>query len=231
MVGSDEGEEVAGVRDPATARARMVSRQLRRRGIADDAVLDAMGIVPREAFVPSDSRADAYADRPLPIGDGQTISQPYIVALMAAELELSPGERVLDVGTGSGYAAAVLSRIAGHVFTVERHRRLAEEARSRFERLGYDNITVRVGDGSQGWAAHAPFDGISVAAAAAAVPEPLPAQLSIGAALVIPTGSGGRQRLIKVERTGEETFEQWDLGPVRFVPLIGDGFDERRGTG
>ncbi len=217
--------------DFAAERAQMVRSQLRDRGIVDMAVLEAMGSVPREEFVPPGSQADAYADRALPIGDGQTISQPYIVALMVAELGLSPRARVLDVGTGSGYAAAVASRIARHVFTIERHARLAEEATSRFERLGYLNVTVGVGDGSRGWPEHAPFDGISVAAAAPIVPEELVAQLVIGGSLVIPTGSGRRQRLIGIRRTGEETVEHHDLGAVRFVPLIGDGgFEDRGGS-
>ncbi len=214
-------------------RERMVEEQLARRGIEQDEVLDAMGAVPREEFVPEKYRVTAYSDRPLPIGEGQTISQPYMVAMMAESLELEPGDKVLEIGAGSGYAAAVLGQIAGEVFTVERHRSLAEQARERFEKLGYDNIHVRHADGTRGWAEEAPFDAIVAAAAGPSVPDSLKAQLAPGGRLVIPVGQRiGAQTLMRVTRTGENgEFEEENLGAVRFVPLIGtEGFDETQGS-
>src|SRR4051794_4864155 len=201
----------------AHRRARMVERQLRRRGIEDERVLAAMAEVPRELFVPEDQRRQAYRDGALRIGEGQTISQPWIVACMAQLLELSGHERVLEVGTGSGYAAAVLSRLAREVVTVERYPDLADTARAVMARLGYDNVEVRVGDGTRGAPACAPFDGISVTATA--VDEPPPAlveQLAPGAPLVCPVQRGGRELLMRF-RDGEAEA----IAPVRFVPLIG----------
>ncbi|HUP42871.1 MAG TPA: protein-L-isoaspartate(D-aspartate) O-methyltransferase, partial [Thermoanaerobaculia bacterium] len=184
-----------------TLRRLMVEHQLERRGIADPLVLEAMGKVPREAFVPPELAEEAYADGPLPIGEGQTISQPYIVALMTEALELCGGERVLDIGAGSGYAAAVLAEIAAELYTVERHARLAEEAAARLSHLGYDNVQIRVGDGSLGWPEHAPFDAIVVAAGAPEVPEALKEQLAVGGRLVIPVGQGRTlQDLLRLRR-------------------------------
>jgi protein-L-isoaspartate(D-aspartate) O-methyltransferase len=200
----------------------MVEKQLARRGIDDPAVLQAMGTVPREEFVPPASRSLAYADSPLPIGQGQTISQPYIVALMTEMLELSPDDSVLEIGTGSGYAAAILSRIAAHVYTIERHASLARTARERFERLGYDNIHVRHGDGTLGWPEHAPYQAIVVTAGAPEVPNVLREQLTVGGRLVVPVGPTPRlQELVRVTRLGQDEFRQEDLGAVRFVPLVG----------
>ena len=200
----------------------MVQYQIEARGVRDPAVLAAMGDVPREAFVPPDLEEFAYEDAPLPIEAGQTISQPYIVALMIAAIEPKPEDRVLEVGTGSGYAAAVLSRIVKEVYTVERHESLARVAEARFVRLGYDNIRVRVGDGTQGWPDYAPFDGIVVSAGGSQVPPSLLAELTLRGRLVIPVGLTLReQELVKVVRTEQERFDRTTLGRVQFVPLIG----------
>jgi protein-L-isoaspartate(D-aspartate) O-methyltransferase len=194
----------------------MVERQLRRRGITDERVLTAMAQVPRELFVPEDERRRAYRDGALRIAEGQTISQPWIVACMAELLELQGDERVLEVGTGSGYAAAVLSRLCREVVTIERFESLAEEARQRLAELGYDNVEVRVGDGSLGAPDRAPFGGISVTATAHDEPPPaLLEQLAPGAALVCPVERGGRELLMRF-RDGEEE----GIVPVRFVPLV-----------
>jgi protein-L-isoaspartate(D-aspartate) O-methyltransferase len=208
-------------------RAGMVRDQLRARGVSDPAVLAAMALVPRERFVAPELHEWAYEDTPLPILEGQTISQPYIVAAMAEALELEPDDRVLDVGTGSGYAAAVLSRMAREVYTIERHAGLASSARSVFEDLGYDNIHVRVGDGTLGWADEAPFDAIMVAAGGPGIPRALLDQLAPGGRLVIPVGDTPRdQELVRVVKEGDE-LRQETLGRVRFVPLVGDqGWDE-----
>src|SRR5919201_6305749 len=179
--------------------------------------------VPREGFVASGFEEFAYEDSPLPIAAGQTISQPYIVAVMTEAAELKSGDRVLEIGTGSGYAAAVLSRIAAEVYTVERHGALAETAKRRFARLGYRNIEVRHGDGTLGWPEAAPFDAIIVAAGGPEIPDTLRRQLKVGGRLVIPIGTLGReQRLVKVERDGEDAYHEEDLGPVLFVPLVGE---------
>ncbi len=201
-------------------RERMVQRQLERRGIRDSAVLAAMRRVPRHAFVPEDLQELAYDDRPLEIGEGQTISQPYVVALTIEELMLRGGGRVLDVGTGSGYAAAVLSEIADEVYSVERIPHLARAARERLARLGYHSVHIRVGDGAEGWLEHAPFDGITVAAAAPSVPTALRSQLAVGATLVLPVGEGEHQELLRITRRSESDFSTQSLGPVRFVPLV-----------
>ncbi|MFW6088214.1 MAG: protein-L-isoaspartate(D-aspartate) O-methyltransferase [Gemmatimonadota bacterium] len=203
-------------------RRRMVERDLAGRGISDERVLEAMSEVPREAFVPPDLRDFAYEDSPLPIETGQTISQPYIVARMIQALDLEGGERVLDIGTGSGYAAAVLSRIADRVYTIERHRELYELARRRFEELGYDNIETRHGDGTLGWPEAAPFDAIQAAAGGPEVPRVLLEQLRDGGRIVIPVGETLHlQHLVRVTRRGEDAFDAQRLEPVRFVPLIG----------
>ena len=200
----------------AERRARMVERQLRRRGIRDERVLEAMSAVPREAFVPGDERRRAYRDGALRIAEGQTISQPWIVACMAELLELNGDERVLEVGTGSGYAAAVLSRLCREVVTIERFESLADGARARLHELGYDNVEVRVGDGALGAPDRAPFGGISVTATAQEdPPRALFDQLAAGAALVCPVERGGRELLMRF-RDGEEE----GIVPVRFVPLV-----------
>ncbi|MET3928548.1 protein-L-isoaspartate(D-aspartate) O-methyltransferase [Lysobacter sp. OAE881] len=205
------------------ARMRMVRSHLAARGLRDARVLAAMAEVPRERFVEAGMEEFAYEDSPLPIGEGQTISQPYIVALMLEAAHIEPGDRVLEVGTGSGYAAAVMSRLAREVHTVERHASLADEARARFAQLGYDNIEVHTGDGSRGWPDAAPFDAIVVAAGAPSPPQALQAQLAIGGRLVIPVGDDGDvQELTKIVRTGEDMFEREDLGAVMFVPLVGE---------
>ena len=217
------------MKDFAALRRHMVSAQLAARGISDPDVLEAMSTVPREVFVPVDQLQFAYADAPLPIGQGQTISQPYIVALMTEALQLGPDEEVLEVGTGSGYAAAVLSRIANEVYTVERHRMLARAAEARFQQLGYDNLQVHVGDGTLGWAEHAPYDAIVVTAGGPEVPDPLLEQLAVHGRLVIPVG--GRpdmQQLVRVRRNSEQSYHREPLGSVRFVPLVGEaGWQQR----
>jgi protein-L-isoaspartate(D-aspartate) O-methyltransferase len=208
--------------DPAEAREHMVRRHLEARGIRDSAVLAAMRSVPREAFLPPELEEFAYADSPLPIERGQTISQPYIVALMAAAAALRSGDRVLEVGTGSGYAAAILSRIAREVDTIERHEELARLATERLARLGFANVSVRHGDGTLGWPEHAPYDAIIVAAGGPKVPEALLDQLVPGGRLVMPVGEGrGVQRLLRVTRGPDGRLHQEELGDVRFVPLIG----------
>jgi protein-L-isoaspartate(D-aspartate) O-methyltransferase len=207
----------------SSARDRMVEAQVARRGIRDSRVLEAMRRVPREAFVEAGFEEFAYEDSPLPIGEDQTISQPYIVAAMIEAAEIKADDRVLEVGTGSGYAAAVLSRIANRVYTIERHSSLLRSARERVEKLGYDNIELRVGDGTAGWQDAAPFDAILVAAGGPRVPEKLKQQLATGGRLIIPVGDEGQhQSLLKITRTGNDKFEQDDLGPVMFVPLVGE---------
>jgi len=204
----------------------MVKHQLRGRDIVDPRVLDAMAAVPREAFVEPAHRDLAYDDTPLPIGHGQTISQPYIVAMTAQALALTGGERVLEVGTGSGYAAAVLGRLAREVHTIERLPELAHAAAERLARLGIANVLVHEGDGTLGWPAAAPYDAIAVAANAPAPPKSLLAQLAIGGRLVVPVGTERDQHLLRLVRTGEISYEETDLGDVRFVPLVGaEGWD------
>jgi protein-L-isoaspartate(D-aspartate) O-methyltransferase len=196
----------------------MVERQLRRRGIEDERVLAAMAEVPRERFVPEEVRRQAYRDGALRIGEGQTISQPWIVACMAALLELEGHERVLEVGTGSGYAAAVLSRLGREVVTIERFATLAEDARATLAELGYDNVEVRVGDGAQGAPDRAPFDGISVTATAKDAPPPaLFDQLAPGGIIVCPVERGGREMLTRFREGRREP-----VAPVRFVPLVSE---------
>lgn len=204
-------------------RESMVDYQIISRGIDDPLVVEAMRRVHREAFVPDSLRDAAYEDGPLPIGAGQTISQPYIVALMTDALELRGGERVLDIGTGSGYAAAVLGCIAAEVFSIERIPELAERARKNLEAEGFDNVRVRCGDGTMGWPEEAPFDGITVAAGAPAVPEALKHQLAVGGYLVIPVGSEHiSQSLLRVTRVSRDEYRSENLGGVRFVPLLGE---------
>jgi protein-L-isoaspartate(D-aspartate) O-methyltransferase len=209
--------------DGPADRERMVSAQLAGRGITDRRVLNAMRRVPRDAFVTPGMEEFAYEDSPLPIAEGQTISQPYIVAAMIESAEVRPGQRVLEVGTGSGYAAAVLAEIAHEVYTIERHKALADVARERFARLGYDNIHVRHGDGTLGWPEAAPFDAILVTAGGPEIPQALRMQLKLGGRMIIPVGDIiHHQRLVKVVRRGEHEFAEQELEPVRFVPLIGE---------
>lgn len=208
--------------DFATLRKHMVEYQLMSRGLVDKAVIQAIGRVPREEFVPTNLVEFAYHDTALPIASSQTISQPYIVALMTAALELRPHERVLEIGTGSGYAAAVLAEIAQEVYTIERHKNLADSAKDRLKALSYINIQVRCDDGSLGWPEKAPFDAIMVAAGGPEVPITLKQQLTIGGRLVIPVGSSlNSQKLLRIRRVSEFKFTQENLGDVRFVPLIG----------
>lgn len=211
----------------------MVDEQIERRGIRDADVLEAMRTVPRERFVPKRYESMAYSDRPLPIGEGQTISQPYIVALMTNMAEVEPGDRVLEIGTGSGYGAAVLSRVADEVYTVERHAELAEEAEAIYDELGYDNIEVVVGDGTKGLPGEAPFDAIIATASGPDVPEEFKRQLAEDGVIVMPVGrKAGGQRLVKLTKTGADSFEEEDEGFVRFVPLIGsEGWSEEDSSG
>jgi protein-L-isoaspartate(D-aspartate) O-methyltransferase len=202
-------------------RMQMVERQLRRRGIADERVLAAMGEVPREEFVPERHRGRAYADSALPIGEEQTISQPWIVAAICQALALDGGERVLEVGSGSGYSAAVLARLAAEVVGVERHRSLATGARGALARTGVENVELLVGDGSRGVLAQAPFDGIAVHAAAPAPPRTLLGQLVDGGRLVVPIAADSADLLTVFERRGDELRRE-EIGPCRFVPLIGE---------
>lgn len=215
MAGQDESAEVA--------RRRMVEQQLRARDIVDERVLAAMGRVPRHLFVEPALERFAYDDRPLSIGAGQTISQPYIVALMIQLLQVQPSHQILEVGTGSGYQAAVLAELAGEVYTIEIIPSLAEGARGRLEALGYRNVHVRQGDGYEGWSEVAPFDGIVVAAGAPQIPLPLIEQLREGGRIAIPVGVvRGTQDLILGERRGGK-LQTRSIAPVLFVPLTGKG--------
>jgi protein-L-isoaspartate(D-aspartate) O-methyltransferase len=212
-------------------RQHIVSEQIEARGVRDPLVLAAMRRVSRELFVPRAVRSEAYSDRPVPIGAGQTISQPYIVAFMIAALALRGGEKVLEIGAGSGYAAAVLSKIAREVFTIERIGQLAEMAATNLEKAGCDNVRVRQADGTQGWADEAPFDAILVSAGAPEVPSTLERQLAIGGRMVVPVGKNPRvQELIRITRVAEDEFEREAIAAVRFVPLIGqEGWEIRNG--
>lgn len=215
--------------DPAFLRQEMVERQLRRRGIRDERVLAAMLRVPRHEFVSAELAAEAYSDRPLPIGNGQTISQPFMVAAMAEALRLSGGERVLEIGTGCGYQAAVLSLLAREVQTVEMHEDLAHQAVERLRRLDYANVHVHVGDGTLGWPEWAPYEAIIVTAAAPDVPPPLAVQLAEGGHLIVPVGTPDEQRLLYLEKHGG-TLTQRALYHCRFVPLVGQYGWKPRGS-
>jgi protein-L-isoaspartate(D-aspartate) O-methyltransferase len=210
--------------DWAAQRRRMVDEQLKANGIKDERVLQVMGKVPRHEFVPESERAWAYADGPLPIGEGQTISQPYIVALMTEAAGLKPEHRVLEVGTGSGYQAAVLAELVRQVYTIELVPTLAEQATARLKRLGYRNIQVRAGDGYKGWSEAAPFDAILVTCGAEHVPEPLWEQFKPGGVMVIPVGKANAVQVLRVVTKGPKGERQSrDLAPVRFVPLRREG--------
>jgi protein-L-isoaspartate(D-aspartate) O-methyltransferase len=216
--------------DFAELRERMVERQIAARGIRDPALLGALRQVPREAFVAPEHGDQAYGDHPLPIAAGQTISQPYIVALMIEAARIGAGDRVLEVGAGSGYAAAVIGRIADQVIAIERQPELVASARERLQRLGYGNVEIVEGDGTRGWPDGAPFDAILAAASGSHVPQPLIDQLAPGGRLVMPVG--GRawiQQLVKLTKHADGQTEWENLGEVRFVPLIGaEGWNERR---
>jgi protein-L-isoaspartate(D-aspartate) O-methyltransferase len=205
------------------ARASMVAEQLRRRGIRDERVLAVMASLPREAFVPGTPDSVAYDDRALPIDAGQTISQPYVVARMTELLEVESGDRVLEVGTGSGYQAAVLAQLGAMVRSYERFEELAAGAREHLAAAGIEGVEVVEGDGSAGDAAGAPWDGIIVTAAAPGVPDAMRGQLAVGARLVIPVGSRYLQSLMVVERQADAEWREWSDGQVVFVPLVGEG--------
>jgi protein-L-isoaspartate(D-aspartate) O-methyltransferase len=206
----------------AVLRDQMVARQVAARGVRDPLVLAAMRKVPREAFLPGKMRDLAYEDAPVPIAGEQTMSQPYIVALMAEALRLEGGENVLEIGAGSGYAAAVLAEIAGHVTTIERIAVLADAAAAKLAELGYGNVEVHQGDGTRGWPERAPYDAIVVAAGGPQVPESLKAQLAIGGRLVMPVGADQcGQELVRVTRVGDQDYRREHIGDVRFVPLLG----------
>jgi len=205
----------------AENRLRMVATQIEARGVRDPRVLDAMRQVPREVFVPDAVRPFAYEDSALPIEAGQTISQPYIVARMIEAAEVEPGDLVLEVGAGSGYAAAVLGVMGAEVVAIERHEPLVRLARERMMLLGYRNVDVIGGDGSQGLPDLAPFQAILVAAGGPEVPRPLLDQLAVGGRLVIPVGEEGQQSLRQITRTATDKYKEHDLGAVRFVPLLG----------
>jgi len=204
-------------------REHMVTRQIARRGVSEPRVLAAMRAIPRERFVPENMREFAYEDNPLPIGEGQTISQPYIVAAMVEAAEVRPGDKVLEVGAGSGYAAAVLGQIAGRVIAIERHAPLAHSAAERIREFGYGNVDIREGDGTRGLPDEAPFDAILIAAGAPVIPDELRRQLAIGGRMVVPVGEADEQRLCKIIRRTQDGFDESELGRVRFVPLVGEG--------
>jgi len=206
--------------DDGARRERMVEEQIVRRGVRDPRVLAALRKIPRPAFVPESLRAAAYEDEPLPIGEGQTISQPYIVGFMTEALALKGGERVLEIGTGSGYQTAVLAELAAEVCTVEILASLSLRARTALAALGYANVRFRTGDGAAGWLEYAPYDAIMVTAAPVSVPAELRSQLTVGGRMIIPVGSGG-QTLVLVRRR-ENGYEDTDLLAVRFVPLVGE---------
>ena len=211
------------------ARTWMLNRQIKARGIRDSRVLEAMAKVPRHEFVPEAYRDMAYSDTPLPIGEGQTISQPYIVALMTEALELNAGDRVLEVGTGSGYHAAVLSEIAKEVYTIEIIESLGRRAEERLKRLGYKNVKVRIGDGYLGWQEYAPFDAIIVTCAPDHIPQPLVEQLAEGGRMVIPVGGEDHIQTLSLLKKEEGEVKQKALIPVRFVPMTGEAQKHRGG--
>jgi len=202
-------------------REMMVTRQLEPRGITNRRVLEAFLDVPRDEFVPGVDLTESYGDHPIPIGEGQTISQPYMVAVMTQCLKLTGEEKVLEIGTGSGYQAAILSRLAGTVYSVERIESIARRTEELLRRKNYDNILIKVGDGTLGWPEYGPYDGIIVTAGSPGIPSPLVEQLAEGGRLVIPAGSGYSQRLLVLTRIGDEIIQR-DEGGCVFVPLIGE---------
>ena len=215
-----EGKDLQAPSDLRAARERMVRSQIVARGIKDQRVLDAMRRVPRHRFVPATYRSHAYADGPLPIGHAQTISQPYIVAFMTAALGLRGDERVLEIGTGSGYQAAVLAEIVREVFTIEILAPLGERAKRVLGELGYDNVHVRIGDGYRGWPEKAPFDAVIITAAPERIPQPLVDQLRVGGRMILPVGDR-RQKLVLLTKT-EKGLERREVLDVRFVPMTGE---------
>ena len=225
--GSEQGSgrgRAAVPRDETRDRLRMVERQIEARGIRDPRVLEAMNSVPRHEFIPAELRHAAYADHPLPIGEGQTISQPYIVALMTESLEVGAGDRVLELGTGSGYQAAVLAALVDTVFTIEYFATLAEQAQETFARLGYENILVKAGDGWAGWPEHAPFDAAIVTFASPTLPPAVVEQLKVGGRLCIPIGEAhGTQMLMLYTKREDGSLARRSLCAVRFVPVLGEG--------
>jgi protein-L-isoaspartate(D-aspartate) O-methyltransferase len=220
------GQKATPVVDLASERQRMVQEQLMPRGVHDERVLAAMSKVPREEFVPQDSLGGSYTDQPLPIGYGQTISQPYIVAFMTEQLHPSSSDRVLEIGTGSGYQAAVLAELVAEVYSIEIIEPLARTAEATLQRLGYKNVQVKVGDGYKGWPEHAPFDAITVTCAPDHVPKPLIDQLKEGGRMIIPVGSFGDQELYLLEKKNGELRRSAVL-PVRFVPMLGEASERK----
>ena len=217
----------AGEDEYARARQRMVEQDIRGRGIRDAAALGAMSRIPRHLFVPEDVRSRAYGDHPLPIGDGQTISQPYVVALMTEALKLRPGERVLEIGTGSGYQAAVLAEIVKEVYTIEIRRFLADRAGKTLKDLGYKNVNVKCADGYYGWEEHAPFDAIIITASANHIPPPLIKQLKEGGRLILPLGRTVYYQVLTLATKKKDGLDVVQLGDVAFVPMVGEAQRER----
>jgi protein-L-isoaspartate(D-aspartate) O-methyltransferase len=216
------GQKAPPISDFAAQRQRMVEKQLKPRDIKDDRVLAAMAKVPREEFIPADARADAYEDGPLPIGYNQTISQPYIVAFMTEQLRPKPSDRVLEIGSGSGYQAAILAELVADVYTIDIVEPLAKTAEANLQRLGYKNVHIRVGDGYRGWPEEAPFDAIIVTCAPEKVPQPLVDQLKDNGRMVIPVGERFAQQLYLLEKKNGQLKESATL-PVRFVPMLREG--------
>ena len=219
-------QKAAPVVDLASERQRMVTEQLKPRGINDERVLAVMAKVPREEFVPADERAGAYTDHPLPIGYDQTISQPYIVAFMTEQLHPKSSDRVLEIGTGSGYQAAILAELVAEVYTIELAEPLARNAEATLARLGYKNVHVKVGDGYKGWPENAPFDAIIVTCAPDRVPRPLTDQLKDGGRMIIPIGDRFAQELYLLEKKNGQLKESAVL-PVRFVPMAGEATKQK----
>jgi protein-L-isoaspartate(D-aspartate) O-methyltransferase len=220
------GQKLASGADFATQRQQLVQQQLLKHGINNGRVLGAMAKVPREEFVPADVKALSYADQALPIGQGQTISQPYVVAFMTEQLRLSSGDRVLEIGTGSGYQAAILAELVAEVYTIEIIEPLAKRAEATLQRLGYKNVHVKAGDGYKGWPEHAPFDAITVTCAPDHVPQPLIDQLKEGGRMIIPVGGFGDQELYLLEKKNGQLQRRAVL-PVRFVPMTGEAVKSR----
>jgi protein-L-isoaspartate(D-aspartate) O-methyltransferase len=221
LAASGCGQKPAPIADTARERQRMVQDQLMRRGIQEEGVLAAMAKVPREEFVPQETRPASYTDQPLPIGYSQTISQPYVVAFMTEQLRLKRDARVLEIGTGSGYQAAILAELATEVYTVEIIEPLAKNAEATLTRLGYKNVHVKAGDGYKGWPEHAPFDAVIVTCAPDHVPQPLVDQMKEGGRMIIPVGEPGEQQLYLLEKKNGR-LEQRTVLPVRFVPMVGE---------